>query len=58
MKPRSAGFELYFEDLESARPPGRAGPPASAAIRSIGQITAYIRKGTHQGVKIRLLPEG
>ena len=40
------------------KPRGRGRPPGKRSDPNFEQITAYIRKHTHQGVKIALLQEG
>ena len=52
------------EDTAAAKPAvstkrlGRGRPPGKRSDPDFEQVTAYIRKRTHQGVKIALLKEG
>ena len=42
----------------STKPQGKVRPPGKRRDPDFEQVTAYIRKNTHHGVKIALLQEG
>jgi hypothetical protein len=49
---KPASLAVSTKRLGKGRPPGKRSDP------DFEQVTAYIRKHTHQGVKIALLQEG